>query len=271
TLQHLPETRDTREQAIDLRLALRTALHPLGDFGRILTGLREAEALADTLADPRRLGQVSASLSMHFYLRGAYGQAIVAAQRALALVTTGEDVVLQELANHHLGIAYRAQGDYRRAIDCFGQNVASLDGARRRERFGQAILPAVNARAEIAWCHADLGLFAKGLALGEAGLRIAGEVAHAGSLMDGCWGVGALSFRQGDLPRAVSLFERAVRLCQDAELPSYFPRMAAALGAAYTLAGRVADAVPLLTQATEQAMATEMIGYQARCHLPLGE
>ena len=35
-LPHLPETRDTREQAIDLRLALRSALCPLGDFGRIL-------------------------------------------------------------------------------------------------------------------------------------------------------------------------------------------------------------------------------------------
>jgi tetratricopeptide (TPR) repeat protein len=271
-LPHLPETRDTREQAIDLRLALRTALFPLGDLSRrILTYLREAEALADTLADPRRLGQVSTSLSMHFYLRGAYDQAITAAQRARALVTAGEDVVLQELANHHLGIAYRAQGDYRRAIDCFGQNVASLDGARRRERFGQVILPAVNSRAEIAWCHAELGTFAEGFPLGEEGLRIAEEVAHPGSLMVACWGVGELSLRQGDLPRALSLLERAVSLCQDADLPSYFPRMAAALGTVYSLCGRVTDAVPLLTQATEQAIATEMVGYQARCSLPLGE
>jgi class 3 adenylate cyclase len=37
-LQHLPDRRDTREQAIDLRLALRTALRPLGDVGRILGG-----------------------------------------------------------------------------------------------------------------------------------------------------------------------------------------------------------------------------------------
>ena len=42
-LPHLPETRHTREQAIDLRLALRIALRPLGDFGRILACLREAE------------------------------------------------------------------------------------------------------------------------------------------------------------------------------------------------------------------------------------
>src|SRR5207253_4225000 len=39
-LPHLSEQRDTREQAIGLRLALRTALRPLGDFGRILASLR---------------------------------------------------------------------------------------------------------------------------------------------------------------------------------------------------------------------------------------
>src|SRR4029434_6579287 len=33
-LEHLPETRDTHEQTIDLRLALCTALLPLSDFGR---------------------------------------------------------------------------------------------------------------------------------------------------------------------------------------------------------------------------------------------
>ena len=55
-LPHLPEQRDTREQAIDLRLALRTALFPSGDFGRILACLREAEALAEDLADPQSAG-----------------------------------------------------------------------------------------------------------------------------------------------------------------------------------------------------------------------
>ena len=69
-LQHLPDSRDTREQAIDLRLALRTAL-PLGDFGRILAYLREAETLATALDDPRRLGWVLVFLSGHFYQRRA--------------------------------------------------------------------------------------------------------------------------------------------------------------------------------------------------------
>src|SRR4030095_12860091 len=68
-LPHLPEQRHTREQAIDLRLALRTALLPSGDFGRVLAYLREAEARAATLDDPRRLGQVSRFLSVHFSQR----------------------------------------------------------------------------------------------------------------------------------------------------------------------------------------------------------
>jgi len=59
-------------------------------------------------------------------------------------------------------------------------------------------------------------------------------------------------------------------ICQDAGLPTWFPRIAAALGAAYTLGGRIADVVPLLTQAMEQATATESV-YQTQCHLALGE
>jgi tetratricopeptide (TPR) repeat protein len=270
-LPHLPETRDTREQAIDLRLALRSALLPFADLGRILAALREAEALAAAFDDPRRLGQVSRCLSLHYYFMGMHDQAITAAQRALALATAGRDVVLQALANQYLGIAYRAQGDYRRAIACFGQTVASLDGARRRERFGEAFLLAVLSRAYLTWCHAELGTFAEGRALGGEGLQIAEAVAHVGSLIWAYDGIGLLSLRQGDLHRALPLLEHAVGLCQDADFPGLFPFVAAALGAAYTLSGRVTDAVPLLTQAVEQTIAREMVGYQALCSLSLGE
>jgi tetratricopeptide (TPR) repeat protein len=63
-----------------------------------------------------------------------------------------------------------------------------------------------------------------------------------------------LAFRQGDLPRALLWLERAMGLCQEGDFPVFFPQMAAPLGAAYTLAGRVADAVPLLKQAGEQSI-----------------
>ena len=52
---------------------------------------------------------------------GAHDQAIAAAQRALALAAADGDGVLHALANQNLGVAYQAQGDYRRAIDCLTQ------------------------------------------------------------------------------------------------------------------------------------------------------
>jgi tetratricopeptide (TPR) repeat protein len=270
-LPHLPETRDTREQAIDLRLALRTALFPSGAFGRILAALREAEALAQALDDSHRLGQIARFLSNHFYLMGAHDQAIAAAQRALARATADGNEVLQALANRWLGGGYHARGDYRRAIAYFGQTAAFFEGARRHERFGEIFLPAVLSRATLAWCHAELGLFAEGRALGDEGLRIAETVAHPASLMLASRGSGLLALRQGDLPRALPLLERAINLCQDTDLPVFFPWVAGALGAAYALSGRAADAVPLLTQAVGRSAATGHAHYETFCRLSLGE
>ena len=114
-------------------------------------------------------------------------------------------------------------------------------------------------------------MFAEGRALGDEGLGIAEAVDHRASLMYASWGVGLLALRQGDLPRALPQLERAMGLCQDTDLPVFFPRMAASLGAAYILSGRVADAVQLLTLAMEQTMATATAGFQVPCALSLGE
>ena len=69
-----------------------------------------------------------------------YDQAIAAARRARAPAASG-DAILSALANRYLGEACHSQGDYRQAIDCFRQTVASLDGTRCHERFGQVFFP----------------------------------------------------------------------------------------------------------------------------------
>jgi predicted ATPase/class 3 adenylate cyclase len=270
-LAHLPDHCHTIEQAIDLRLALRSALFPLGDWECLLAYLREAESLAEALDDVPRLGQVFLYLSFHFYLRAAYNEAVAAAQRVLTLATAGGEVVLHALAHYYLGTACIAQGNYGQAIDCLEQTMASLEGIQRHERFGQVFPPAVSSRAYLAWCHAERGTFAEGRVLSEEGLRIAEAIDHPGSLMRASWGIGLLALRQGNLPRALPLLERSLGICHDADLPTYFPRTAAALGTAYALGGRVVDAVSLLTEALEQTVATDMVVDQARCYLALGE
>src|SRR5262249_16540691 len=273
-LSHLPETRATHEQAIDLRLALRNALQPSGDSQsrqRILTLLREAEALAVALDDPRRLGQICVKLTQYFFYRGMHDQVIATSQRVIALAVASGDIVVQALVNQFLGSSYVSQGDYRRASDCLGQTVAALEGAQRYDFLGQNTPPAVLSRARLAMCHAELGTFAEGRALVEEGLQIAEAMAHPSSLSWAYHGLGLLSLHQGDLSRALPLLERAVDICQNADIPANFPRMAAALGAAYTLVGRLADAVPLLMQAREQSAATSRAHQETLCSLPLGE
>jgi class 3 adenylate cyclase len=154
-----------------------------------LLTMHEAEALAAALDDQRRLAQVLFMLSNLCYSMGTADQAVAAGRRALALATPGGDVVLRALANRYLGTAYQGQGDYRRAINGFGQTMAVLDGAQRRERFGQVLLPAVVSCAYLPCCHAELGTFAEGRALGDEGLRIAEAVAQPASLMYAYWGV----------------------------------------------------------------------------------
>ena len=60
-LPHLPETRATREQAIDLRLALRSALLPSGDSGRILAASARGRG-------PRRGHRRSSSVGTNLWL-----------------------------------------------------------------------------------------------------------------------------------------------------------------------------------------------------------
>ena len=268
-LPHLPEQRDTREQAIDLRLALRTALRPSATLGvswRLCARPRPSRRPLTTLS---RLAQVSVFLSIHFYLMGAYDQAIATAQRALALATAGGDVVLHALANQYLGHRLPCPGRLS-AGDRLPQADRGVPrGAQRRERFGQAIRPLCTPVPASPGAMPSWACSPRAGPSGKKGSGLPRRLTPA-SLMFASWGIGLLALRQGDLPRALPLLERAVGICQDADLPLWFPWMAAALGAAYTLGGRVADAVPLLTQAMEQTIATEMVVYQALCRLPWG-
>ena len=140
-LAHLPETRDTREQAIDLRLALARRSSRSGDLGAILAYLREAEALAGALDDPPRLGQVSLFLSSHFRVIGAYDEAIAAGQHALEIAGRGDSRPAGP-GDPVPWLAPSCPGRLRRAIACFGQTVASLDGESAPRALRLVVLPA---------------------------------------------------------------------------------------------------------------------------------
>src|SRR5687768_13114469 len=69
-LTYLPEDGDTRGLAIELRLALGGALTTVGEYGRCLTLLGEAEALARARDDRAQLGRVLAQMAQVLRMTG---------------------------------------------------------------------------------------------------------------------------------------------------------------------------------------------------------
>jgi predicted ATPase len=252
-LQHLPDSRATHEQAIDLRFDLRNALHPLNEEARLLNHLRQAEPLAEALGDQRRLGQLAGYLSVCLRYQGHIDEALASAQRALAIATALGDVGLQVAANSFLGELYLwVLNDYRQAAEVFRRNVEILHGALLRERFGTTNVQSVVCRAQVARCLAELGAFAEGRTYAEDALRLAETVDHPYSLIWACNGVGHFFLRQGALSQAIHVFERALALREAVNFPPIIRNCHVSLGAAYALSGRVTEALPLLERALEQ-------------------
>ncbi len=270
-LQQLPEGRERPEQAIDLRLDLRASLIPLGELEAEFRSLREAERLASTLGDHRRLGWVSVYMTHHFSIIGGATEAQRCGQRALAIAETLHDLPLQVAANVYSGLACHRSGDYRRAKELFLRTLQLLAGDLRRERFGMHVFPAVYASAHLAYTLAECGEFAEGIAHGQAALHLAEAVDHPYSLVVAGWWLGWLYGVKGEFSQAVRLLERSLALAREWNLALLSQPATVSLGHVYTLSGRVAEGLPLLQQAVKALESIGVVTYHSRGLMYLGE
>jgi tetratricopeptide (TPR) repeat protein len=251
-LQQLPATSTTLQQAFDLRLELRPWLVPLADYNRVLSNLREAEAIAEELGDRRRLGLVCAYMTDYFRLTGNSEQAVACGERTRVFATEMEDFSLQVLANMLLGHACHAVGDYRRAVELLMRNVALLRGDLIHERFGSAGLPSVLSRSFVIFSLVDLGAFEEAISVGDEAMHIAEEADTAHGQVLVAHGLGLVYLYKGNFNRAIPLLEQTLHRCQVGHIPLGTRLLASTLGYAYALYGRSTDAVPLLEQAVHQ-------------------
>src|SRR5262245_37045638 len=126
-LAHLPAQDDTRGLAIDLRLALEVALHPLGAHARCLALLGEAEALARALDDRTRLGRVLLGMGEVLRLTGDHDGAMAVGRSALDLATALGDGALQGQASLRLGLVYYFIGDFCQAAELLRWSMETAD------------------------------------------------------------------------------------------------------------------------------------------------
>jgi tetratricopeptide (TPR) repeat protein len=270
-LAHLPESRERTEQAIDVRFELRTSLHLLGEFDRILEHLRQAQTLAESLDERSRSGWVSSYLMQHFRHTGDQTSALEAGRRALAIAQDLGDSALQVTTHTHLGVVYGTLGQYRRAVDMLRGNVQSLAGPRGRERFGMVGLPAVLSSGFLAWYLAELGEFPEAIARSEEAVAIAESANDPYSLAIASNLAGVVAVLKGAPAQAIHTLERALDLCRAMRFRILLPPATCWLGAAYTLTGRPAEAVPLIKQAVEAAVSMKRMDRYAIFLVRLGE
>jgi class 3 adenylate cyclase/tetratricopeptide (TPR) repeat protein len=258
-LAHLPEPGDTRILAIELRLAMDRPLSALGENGRRLALLGEAEALARALDDRARLGLVLTRMTNVLWLTGAHDGAIAAGQQALDLAVELGENTLQMQASYFLGLAYWAIGDFGRAAELLRRNVE----ATAMESGTSSTEWRLRSRAWLALTLSNLGAFAEGRRHGEEALRLATMEGRGDTpiVVHGC--LGLLHLAQGDLEHAIRVLDPGLALGRASGNRNWLRPIAAGLGYASALQGRLAEGCALLEEAISESIRTGALHGQA--------
>jgi class 3 adenylate cyclase/tetratricopeptide (TPR) repeat protein len=259
-LEHLPDPGDTRVLALELRLALARPLRVLGEYGRQLALLGEAEALARALDDRARLGWVLAGMTGVLRVTGDHDGAMAAGQQALALAAELGDRALQVEASFNLGQTYQAIGDFGRAAELLRRDIEEAD----RESGMPGTDVRIVSRAWLALILSNLGAFAEGRRHGEKALRLA-TLAGPGPIpvvAHGC--LGNLYLAKGDLEHAIRVLDHSLALCRASGNLDWLRRIVAGLGYAYALQGRLVEGRALVEEAISEGIHTGALQNQAR-------
>jgi DNA-binding SARP family transcriptional activator len=268
-LEHLPETSETLAHAIDLHLEARRALYPLAEIDAIFGHLQRAEAGAVTLGDQRRLAEVLANLTQYFWQVGELVRGLETGQRAVAIAEALDDLSLRVAADQYLGQVLLDRGAHREATVIFGRHVDELEGDRVRQHFGMAGYPSVFYRFLLGYCHAELGQFINGVALGEQALRIAEEIDQPYARALGCLWLGRIRLVQGEFAQARRVLEQGVEIAEARQLGT--PILVAALGYARAMSGQLPSGIPRLEKAEADLRESKSPGRLALVSGWLGE
>jgi len=264
SLQKLPSNRQNLEQMIDLRLDFRNALFPLEELDRVIEHLREAETLAESLGDKRRLGRIYGYLVHFFTLIGDREQTASTSVKGLNLARSLADSSIQIELNYYLGRARYYAGDYDEAIELHTRNIETLVGEKIHDRFDMECPPSILCRVFLVMCLAEIGELCSAIKYGTEAVQIAKEIEHPFGAVYADSALGIAQIRKGDLDAAIAVLERGLERCRTTDIPVQFPLVASPLGLAYVRAGRIAEGISLLEQAVQQTASKRISGQAFR-------
>ena len=189
----------------------------------------------------------------HLWFRGEYERALMLALRERGFAASFANFGWTILSNYRLGQIYHSLGDYPKATEALTRTVMLLEGNLKRQRFEMAGLPAVLARVWLAFCAAECGNAREAAALTEEATAIAEAEDHAYSLVIAHAGTGMLRNLEGNHEGAIGPLERGLVTVRLFDIPFLFSLIAAPLGRAYALTGRMEEGLRLLEDAVQRA------------------
>ena len=114
-------------EVVDVRLRMRDAMWTQLRFPELLENLREADDIAQSLGDRRRLGWVACYLCCYFWSVAELEEARAAGDRALQIALEIDDRALLAETNFYRGLTQKATG-------AFGESVTTVVGRVARPR-----------------------------------------------------------------------------------------------------------------------------------------
>lgn len=251
-IDRLPPGDDTTKLAIDIRFDLRTPLFRLGELGRELENLREAERLATALGERTRLALLFLYQSHILWLVGEQDRAIENADRAAALAGD-DDPALKVSSTFRRGLSYFALCDFPRTIAAMQETLGKIHAPGMYGQYELDDALGVVCLSYQARSFAETGDFAQGRIVADEAFALATKVDVPFYYVFANLGLGYLLDRRGDHHDAIPWLEQALQLCRNKGALLLVPPAATFLGLAYLDAGKVDRAIPLLEEGVETA------------------
>jgi DNA-binding SARP family transcriptional activator/energy-coupling factor transporter ATP-binding protein EcfA2 len=246
-LSHLPESRATLEQRVDICLALHTSRYAVNDFTRSYDALREAAEPARRLGDPRRSAILALQTAQYLWVSGRSAEALPLADHAWQVGDSTADRALATSSLLYRAAIRFALGDFQEAEQQFRRVVEWLNAAAEH-RFGLHGFPLVFAECGLAVICAEQGRFDEAHAHAAAGIRTAEALDHAYTLVFGLRAIGHAYTVEGRIDDALAILDRALARCRDETASALEQNVIASIGYAYALSGRADDGLRLMEQ-----------------------
>jgi tetratricopeptide (TPR) repeat protein len=247
-LAALPESPFSLEQGFEVRLELRPVMQQLGEGGRMLERLREAEALAERLNDDSRRGRVGAVLTTAHSQVGELDEALVTGTRALEIAGRLGDLRLRILTTSFLELAHYYRGEYDRVVELATDNLAVLPADWVYEYFGIAAPPSVWDRSWLVRSLAQLGRFAEAAEYEAEAIQLAEPTNHAFTVGIAHFAAGTLHPLKGDWVKARSLVEHGIAVLRTGNIVLLLPDLVASSAWALAQLGEASEALNRLRE-----------------------